>query len=178
MEKHVHIHMNAYKPVVEANTAHWRLPVPQWKFPLLLLPSVEASNLLPSVQASICFPFVVEDGITGCEFGEVPGSAWKPVERVLARQSSRDDVDVSGCKWNHMEASGSERSSLEASAEVLLEASTEASNPTEKGSFTLIAWKIPSLPRKLPSYREVNYAAGGSFYESKASSSGRSGSLK
>jgi len=87
-------------------------------------------------------------------------------------------VDVSGCKWNHMEASGSERSSLEASAEVLLEASTEASNPTEKGSFTLIAWKIPSLPRKLPSYREVNYAAGGSFYESKASSSGRSGSLK
>ena len=77
----------------------------QWKFPLLSLPSaeasklltsVEASNLLPSVQASICFPFAMEDRKMACTFGEVRGSARKPVEGVLARQSSCDGVDVSG----------------------------------------------------------------------------------
>ena len=119
MEEHVYVHRNAYKPVLEANTAHWRLPVLQWKFPLLPLPSVEASNLLPSVeafnlvpsvQASICFPFIMEDRRMTHKFGEVRGSAWKPVERVLARHSSWDESDVSGSKWNHMEARGSERS--------------------------------------------------------------------
>ena len=55
----------------------------------------------------------------------VRGSEYKPVERVLARHSSWDEVDVSGSKWNHLEALGSKRSSFVASAEVLLEASTD-----------------------------------------------------
>ena len=72
------------------------------------------------------------------------------MEGVLARRSSWDEVDVRGCKWNHMEARGSKRSSLEAYEEVLPEASTEASNPIENGIFSLLPWKLPSLPRKLP----------------------------
>ena len=59
-------HKNSYKPAVEANTAHWRLPVLQLKFSLLLPPSVESSNLLPSVRSSISFPFVIEDKVMAC----------------------------------------------------------------------------------------------------------------
>ena len=130
----------------------WKLPVLQWKFPLLPLPSVEASdllpavkasNLLPSVQASIYFPFVLQDRRMPCKIGEVRGSAWKPVEGVLARQSPWGEVDVRGCKWNHMKARGSERSAVEASAEVLLEASTDASAGNIRGSFQpLRKWKF------------------------------------
>ena len=66
---------------------------------------------------------------------QVRGSACKPVDGVLARHNSWDEVDVSESKWNHMEARRSERSSLHASAEVLLEASTDASTGSIRGSF-------------------------------------------
>ena len=174
----------------------------QWKFPLLPLPSVEASNLLPSVeafnlvpsvQASICFPFIMEDRRMTHKFGEVRGSAWKPVERVLARHSSWDETDVSGSKWKHMEARGSERSSFEASAQVLLEASTgsirggfhsdrkwklstasmevsaaSTEAPIAQGSGLRCRWK---LPRKRCKLLEASM-------EAKTSSNGSSGSLK
>ena len=139
----------------------WIFLVLPWKFPLLSLPSVEASNLLPfveasnlllPVQASICFPFIMEDRRMACKFGEVCGDAWKvlTVEGVLARQSSWDKVGVSGGTWNHMEARGRERSSLKASAEVVLEASTVTSTGRISGSFqSHTIWeRFPLLPCK------------------------------
>ena len=132
--------MNACMPGVGANTAHWRRPVLQWKFPLLqlpsvqtsnLLPSMEAPNLLPSVQASICFPFVMEDRRKSCKFGEVRGSAWQPVEGLLAR------VKVHGAKWTPVDVSGPTWTPAEVKA----------------APWTLLqkcSWK---LPRKLPQER-------------------------
>ena len=50
-------------------------------------------------------------------------------------------------KWNHVEIRGSERSSLEASAEVLLEASTETSTGSIRGSFQFYRkWKLSTAP--------------------------------
>jgi len=44
-------------------------------------------------------------------------------------------MERSARKWKYVEEIGTERSSLEASAEVLLEASTEASLGSTRGSF-------------------------------------------
>ena len=116
---------------LEANTAHWRFPVRRWKFLMLTLPSVEASNLLPSVQA--LFPF---------RHGREKHGMKNVTTRKRMKASGRS-ASTSNCmgrsgrkwKWNHVEIRGSERSSLEASAEVPLEASMEDSTGSIRGSF-------------------------------------------
>lgn len=85
------------------------------------------------------------------------------MEEVLARQSSWEDMDVCGIRWNYMEARGSERRSSEASAEALLDAFTEASTGSIRGNLAIShrEWKLSTA--------SVDHAAGGSFHVSDAS---------
>ena len=106
----------------------------------------------------------MEDRRMACIFGKVRGSAWKPVEGILARQSSWDEADVCASNWNHMEVPRSERRSLEASAERLLEVSAEVSTPIENGSILLLPSKLPSLSRKLPSLPHASITQRSEFH--------------
>ena len=173
-----------------ANAAHWRLPVLQWKFPLFPLPSVEASNLLPSMEACNLLP---------CKFQSVSlswnvrGSAWKPVEGVLPRQSSWNEVHVSGSTWKKLELNAALwklpwKCYWELPRKLSQEASDQASNPIENGSSPLLPWKLPSIPRSLHGTGKwitlrveastEAMQAPGSFNKSETSSNGSSRSPK